>query len=650
MRDSTKRPGSSSPFGRRQIPLSLGLLGAFVIVLLAVNSLILPKPSVTKVDFSTFKQLVTSGVIKRVEMTSSAYYGFTLTKAQESTPGQATPQALPRAASSAGAGAPTEYQTTPVQDPGFVPLLDSKGVEYYAVLPQTHPLLGFLLTWILPIGAMALLWRLLFRRMGGMGREVMSLGQNKSRLVAEGNTDVRFDAVAGAEEAKAELVEVVDFLKRPGRYTAIGGRIPKGVLLVGAPGTGKTLMARAVAGEAGVAFFRISGSEFVEMFVGVGAARGRDLFQQAKAKAPCIIFIDELDAIGRSRAQTLSANDEREQPLNPLLVEMDGFDPRQGVILLAATNRPEVLDPALLRPGRFDRQVLMDKPDLKGREAILRIHSREVRLEDSVNLREVARKTPGFVGADLANLVNEAAILAVRAGRLDVAQQDFDAAFEKLVAGLEKKNRLINLKERRIVAYHETGHALLAYLTPGADPVEKISIVPRGLSALGYTLQLPTEDRFLMTESELNGRIEVLLGGRAAEQLVFHEVSTGASNDLDKAGEIARRMVTDFGMSEKFKNTFLPARKQGLLMGDANAAVFREYSEATQQYVDEETARIINRRYQKVAELLSRNEGLLQEIATRLLEVEVLERSQFEGMVRAAANGPAAALQPTSAS
>ncbi len=633
-----------SPLNRN---FSLWGVVASVLLVLALNFLLIPKPSVMMVDFSAFKKLITDGSIKRVEMTPSAYYGFALTKEQQDALRQ---QAQQGKVTQTGSAPAKEYQTAPVQDPGFVALLDSKEVEYYEVLPQNHPILGFLISWILPFGAMFLIWRLLSRRMGGLGRGVMSFGQNKSLLVAEGNTGVRFDDVAGAEEAKAELVEVIDFLKHPARYTAIGGKIPKGVLLVGAPGTGKTLMARAVAGEAGVAFFKISGSEFVEMFVGVGAARVRDLFQQARGKAPCIIFIDELDAIGKSRAQALSANDEREQTLNQLLVEMDGFDSRTGVIILAATNRPEVLDPALLRPGRFDRQVLMDKPDLNGREAILRIHSQEVRLEDSVNLRDVARRTPGFVGADLANLVNEAALLAVRAGREKVTQPDFDSAFERLVAGLEKRNRLINEKERKIVAYHETGHALVAHMTPGADSVEKISIVPRGLGALGYTMQLPTEDRFLMTEGELNTRIDVLLGGRAAEQLVFHEVSTGATNDLDKAGDIARRMITDFGMSERFRNTFLPARRQGQLLGDANAITLREYSEATQQYVDEESARIIDRRYEKVADMLRRHEGLLHEIAEKLLEVEVLEKAQFKAMIEKFSDRKTAAAGSTETS
>ncbi len=630
--EGPKRSSLPSPRNRGQLHFSLWWVVASVLMILALNFLLIPRSSITAVDFSAFKKLIEDGSIKRVEMTPSSYYGFTLTQEQEN--------ALEQQAQQGKTGAPAkEYQTTPVQDPGFVALMDAKGVEYYAVLPQNHPILGFLLSWILPLGAMVLIWWYFSRRMGGMGRGVMSFGQNKSVLVAEGISGVRFSDVAGAEEAKAELVEVVDFLKHPSRYTAIGGRIPKGVLLVGSPGTGKTLMARAVAGEAGVSFFRISGSEFVEMFVGVGAARVRDLFQQARGKAPCIIFIDELDAIGKSRAQVLSTNDEREQTLNQLLVEMDGFDSSTGVIILAATNRPEVLDPALLRPGRFDRQVLMDKPDLNGREAILRIHSQKVRLDEAVNLRDVARRTPGFVGADLANLVNEAALLAVRAGRAKVTQADFDSAFERLVGGLEKKNRLINPKERRIVAYHETGHALVAHLTPGADAVEKVSIVPRGIGALGYTMQMPTEERFLMTEGELNGRIDVLLGGRAAEQIVFQEVSTGASNDLDKAGDIARRMITDFGMSEKFRNSFLPARRQAQLLGDSNAVTVREYSEATQQYVDEESARIISERYEKVLALLRSHEDLLKRIAERLLEVEVLEKGQFTSLVDEVARG-----------
>jgi cell division protease FtsH len=616
-----KKSSFRLPKGGKYGPL-LGYLIATLLVITMMNYFLAPKQNISDVDFSTFKEKIQKGEIKRVEMTPSYYMGFTITEEEA--------QKQQNSKDQKAAATPMQlFRTTPVEDPNFIQLLDSKGVEYYAVLPKNHPLLGILLTWILPFAALFFLWRFLSRRMGSLGQNVMTFGQNKSRVIAEGDTGVRFSDVAGADESKAELVEVVDFLKNPGRYTAIGGRIPKGVLLVGAPGTGKTLLARAVAGEAGVTFFRISGSEFVEMFVGVGAARVRDLFQQARAKAPCIIFVDELDAIGKSRSTGISTNDEREQTLNQLLVEMDGFDARTGVIIVAATNRPEVLDPALLRPGRFDRQVVVDKPDLTGREEILKLHSKDVKLDESVNLRDVARRTAGFVGADLANLVNEAAIHAVRSERQRVSQEDFDDAFERLVAGLEKKNRLINPKERRIVAYHETGHALVASLTPGADPVEKISIVPRGIGALGYTMQLPTEERFLMTEEELFGKIDVLLGGRAAEQLVFGEISTGAANDLDKAADIARRMITDFGMSDKFRNVFLPSRKQSPFLGENNYTMMREYSEKTQQYIDEETARIIDGCFQRVLALLQDNRRSIEKIAEELLKVEVLDGQEF---------------------
>jgi cell division protease FtsH len=468
--------------------------------------------------------------------------------------------------------------------------------------------------------------------MGNMGGNVMSFGQNRARIVAESETGTTFNDVAGVEEAKDELVEVVDFLKNPLKYTAIGGKIPKGVLLIGPPGTGKTLLARAVAGEAGVVFFRMSGADFVEMFVGVGAARVRDLFKQAREKAPCIIFIDELDAIGKSRANSIGGNDEREQTLNQLLVEMDGFDATSGVILLAATNRPEILDPALLRPGRFDRQVLVDRPDLKGREAILKIHSKDVKLGKEVDLKEIASSTPGFVGSDLANIINEGALLAVRSGRKTVLMEDLHEAIEKSVAGLKKKNRLINPKERKIVAFHETGHALVAAATPGSDPVQKISIVPRGLGALGYTLQMPTEDRYLMSQGELTGKIDVLLGGRAAEQIMFGEISTGAANDLVKATDLARTMITEYGMSERFRNVALTKRAYTQLGNDSFQS--REYSENTQQYVDEEIARMIDERYRAVLEMLGREKAILEDVAALLLEEEVLESGRFLDVLR----------------
>jgi cell division protease FtsH len=405
-------------------------------------------------------------------------------------------------------------------------------------------------------------------------------------------------------------------------------------LLVGAPGTGKTLLAKAVAGEAGVPFFRISGSEFVEMFVGVGAARVRDLFKQAREKAPCIIFIDELDAIGKSRINVLGGNDEREQTLNQLLVEMDGFDSRTGVIILAATNRPEVLDPALLRAGRFDRQVLVDRPDLAGREAILRIHAKGVTMGKDVDLHEVARDTPGFVGADLANLVNEAAILAVRRGRQEVEQRDFSEAIEKVVAGLQKKNRLISPEQKRIVAYHETGHALVAAFTPGSDPVRKITIVPRGLGALGYTLQIPTDDKYLMTEEELYGKIDTLLGGRAAEELTFGQISTGAANDLGKVSDIAKRMITEYGMSRKFRNVALNSRQPGIMGPSAEPpGAYRDYAESTQSQIDQEITDIVSSRYTKVCELLREKKALLEAVARRLLEIETLEEKEFKSLI-----------------
>ena len=430
---------------------------------------------------------------------------------------------------------------------------------------------------------------------------------------------------------KEEMKEIVDFLKDPKKFNDLGARIPKGVLLVGPPGTGKTLLARAVAGEAGVPFFSISGSDFVEMFVGVGASRVRDLFKQAREKAPCIIFIDELDAIGKSRVNNLGGNDEREQTLNQLLVEMDGFDNEKGLILLAATNRPDILDPALLRPGRFDRQVVVDKPDVKGREAILKIHAQNVKIDGSVDFDALAHATSGFAGADLANIVNEAALLAVRNGRKIVLMEDFDEAIEKTLVGLKKKSRVVKENERKIVAYHETGHALVAAFTPGSDPVHKITIIPRGMGALGYTLQRSEDEQFLYSYSELIGQVDVLLGGRAAEQIIFNEVSTGASNDISRATDIVKRIITDYGMSSKFKNVTLG--KSGRGYGSGEPELVREFSENTQNYIDEEIARIINERYEAVIKLLKKNYGLLEEISQKLLEKETMEGKEFNEII-----------------
>ena len=631
-----EEPPLIKPPSRGQFRFSLWYIVIAAALLLLFNSLFSSQQDASMVEYSTFKALVSNGQIKRVRITEDQYIGFNVTE-----------QELTRLQDS-GAASPSniqEWRAVRVDDPGFVELLDQQGVQYYAVPQGNRPLLGLVLQWVIPLGLMFLVWRFMFKRLGSMGSNVMAFGKSRAQVVAEGETGVRFADVAGADEAKAELEEVVDFLKNPDRYVEIGGKIPKGVLLVGAPGTGKTLLARAVAGEAEVTFFRLNGADFVEMFVGVGAARVRDLFKQAREKSPCIIFIDELDAIGKSRGVTIAGgNDEREQTLNQLLVEMDGFDARSGVIILGATNRPEVLDAALLRPGRFDRQVLVDKPDLSGREAILKIHSAGVKLAPEVDLLEVARATPGFAGADLANIVNEAALLAVRARRKTVAQSDFSEAIDKVVAGLEKRSRVLNPKEKRIVAYHEAGHALIACHTPDADPVRKISIVPRGIGALGYTMQTPAEDRFLLTERDILGRIDVLLGGRGAEQVVFAEISTGAANDLDRATDMAKRMVTDYGMSEKFANVRLPYRQESPLLGQAGYVINREYSESTQQYIDEETARIISERYQTVLNVLREQRPALEAVAARLLETEVVEAAEFAELVGSAArNGTGSA-------
>ncbi|MDR0688758.1 MAG: ATP-dependent zinc metalloprotease FtsH [Spirochaetaceae bacterium] len=635
---SKKNPKNNQfPFGGPQSPFPKNWGGwkfSIIYVLILVvgmslfNYVFMSQVNPT-IDFSDFKAKIASGEIKRVELTDAYFTGYTTLRRNSRT---GFSFRGPYAASTEEA-----YRTVPINDPEIIKLMDERGVSYYAVSREGSAILNIIFSWILPIGILFFIWRFFMKRLGTMGGNVLSVGQNKAVIVAEGDIVTRFGDVAGVDEAKDELVEVVDFLKTPKKYTDIGGKIPKGVLLVGPPGTGKTLLARAVAGEAGVAFFRMSGADFVEMFVGVGAARVRDLFKQAREKAPCIIFIDELDAIGKSRINNIAGgNDEREQTLNQLLVEMDGFDATSGLIILAATNRPDVLDPALLRPGRFDRQVLVDRPDLKGREAILRIHAKAVKLDPLVDLDAVARGTSGFVGADLANIVNEAALLAVRAGRKLVAQKDFEEAIEKTVAGLQKKNRIISPEERRIVAFHETGHALIAAFTPGSDPVQKISIVPRGFGALGYTLQMPVEDRYLMTEEELLGKINVLLGGRAAEDLVFGKISTGAANDLTKAADIARRMITDYGMSIRFKNVALTQRGGNMLgLREPEPSLHREYSESTQQYIDEEIARIMERQYAEVKENLTQNRPLLDRVADLLLEKESLDEKEFKALIAA---------------
>ncbi|MCL2067611.1 MAG: ATP-dependent zinc metalloprotease FtsH [Treponema sp.] len=644
-KDKKKNKGGPQfPFGGPNLP-DLKPFGGwkFLLIYIAIliigmslfNYVFLNRMNPT-IDFSEFKARISTGEIRRVEMTDSYFTGYTSTS-----PRQEPSRSFLRRSPYTGSQERV-YRTVSIFDQDFIRLMDEKSVAYGAVSREGNAILSFIFSWVLPIAFFVFIWRFLLRRLGNMGGNVLSVGQNRAVIVAEGDIVTRFSDVAGVDEAKEELVEVVDFLKSPDKYKEIGGKIPKGVLLVGPPGTGKTLLARAVAGEAGVSFFRMSGADFVEMFVGVGAARVRDLFKQARNKAPCIIFIDELDAIGKSRINNIAGgNDEREQTLNQLLVEMDGFDGTSGLIILAATNRPDVLDPALLRPGRFDRQVLVDRPDLKGREAILRIHSQPVRLAPEVNLETVARITSGFSGADLANIVNEAALLAVRAGRKMVTQRDFDEAIEKTVAGLQKKTRVLRPEERKLTAYHEAGHAMVAAFTPNADPVQKISIIPRGF-ALGYTLQLPLEDRYTVTESDLLGRIDILLGGRIAEEMISGEYSTGAANDLTKATDIARKMITDYGMSDRFRHVALTSRGISMTGQERQEPSFqREYAESTQQYVDEEIARIIDTEYAKAKKILEERRDVLDNVSAALLEKETLDEKEFKALLYG--NSPAAA-------
>ncbi len=528
-------------------------------------------------------------------------------------------------------GKEKQFRTIRV-DPGMSDLLKSSDAVFKGEIESNF--MASLMSWIVPTALFFGIWFYLMRYMGKQQTGFMRLGGNKAKIYVQNELNISFNDVAGVDEARQELVEVVDFLKSPGKFSELGGKLPKGVMLVGPPGTGKTLLAKAVAGESGVPFFSISGAEFVEMFVGLGAARVRELFEQAKLKAPCIIFIDELDALGKARgAGFAGGNDEREQTLNQLLVEMDGFDSTLGVILLAATNRPEILDPALLRPGRFDRQILVDRPDKKGREDILNVHLKNIKVEEPLDVSAIAAMTPGMVGADLANLVNEATLLAVRKNKNSVGMPEFQDAVERVIAGLEKKNRLINPKERRIVAFHELGHALVAMTVPGADPVQKISIIPRGIGALGYTLQVPTEDRFLMSRSELLAKIVTLLGGRAAEQIIFKEVSTGAMNDLARATDIAQSMVKEYGMGESLGNVYY-ARKRKAQFLDIMPDGAAEYSEQTAQKIDEEVKLIIAQQYERALEILSKQQKTLQQAAEILLKNEKMDAAQIKDLMK----------------
>ena len=521
--------------------------------------------------------------------------------------------------------------TGEVNDPSLVETLKNNGVEYYGnITEQQSMIMELLVYYIVPILLMFFLFKFLFRKMGGkFGAGPMNMGKSNAKMYVETDVKVTFDDVAGQDEAKESLTEIIDFLNNPAKYASIGAKLPKGALLVGPPGTGKTLIAKAVAGEAKVPFFSMSGSNFVEMFVGMGAAKVRDLFKEAEKHAPCIIFIDEIDSIGKSRDNQMQSNDEREQTLNQLLTEMDGFDATKGIVILGATNRPEILDKALLRPGRFDRRVIVDRPDLIGRKAILKVHSKDVKLADDVDLDSIAKGTPGAVGADLANMINEAAIRAVKHGRDEVIQEDLEEAVEVIIAGKEKKDRILSKQERKIVAFHEVGHALVAGLLEGTDPVHKITIVPRTMGALGYTMQLPEEEKYLVSKEEMLNQITVMLGGRAAEEVVFNMVSTGASNDIERATQSARSMVTVYGMTERFDMMALESIQNRYLDGRA----VRNCSEETSTLVDEEILKIIRQCHNKAIELLTENRDLLDEISEYLLEKETIFGTDFERFI-----------------
>ncbi len=560
-----------------------------------------------QIPYSEFKRLVAAGEVEDLVISSQTVQGKIVDPERPSEEAKA-------------------FYTIRVEDPGLVKELEERGISFVGTLETSW--LRNLLIWMLPLFLVFLLLRIFYQRMGPP-QGLLSVGRSKAKLYVQDETKTTFDDVAGVDEAKEELQEVVEFLRNPQKFQVLGGKIPKGVLLVGPPGTGKTLLARAVAGEAKVPFFSISGSEFVEMFVGVGAARVRDLFQQAMARAPCIVFIDELDALGKARGISPQvSHDEREQTLNQLLAEMDGFDPRKGVIIVAATNRPEILDPALLRPGRFDRQVLVDRPDVRGREAILQVHAKDVKLSPRVDLKIIAARTPGFAGADLANVMNEAALLAARRNKTEVEMADLDEAIDRMLAGLEKKARVISAKEKEIVAYHESGHALVASSLPHTDPVHKVSIIPRGISALGYTIQLPTEDRYLLTRSELLERLTVLLGGRCAEELIFHEVSTGAQDDLLKATDMARRMVAAYGMSERLGPVSFEQQRHPLFLPESLSPV-RDYAEETARAIDEEVKVLLEEACERARIILWEKQEGLHRLAKVLLDREVIEGAEL---------------------
>jgi cell division protease FtsH len=589
----------------KKTQLTIAYVILTVLLLISLNNYFTAQ--VDEVSYSEFRQWIEEGMIEECNIGTESIRGLVRDGAEA-----------------------RSFVTVRVEDPGLVELLEENQVKFSGQNENTF--LTQLLSWILPAVVFVGIWMFMARRMGGGSGGLMSIGKSKAKVYMEKGTGITFEDVAGIDEAKEELQEVVEFLETPERFQALGGRIPRGVLLVGPPGTGKTLLAKAVAGEAEVPFFSISGSDFVEMFVGVGAARVRDLFDQAKKHAPAIIFIDELDALGKARgAGSFGGHDEREQTLNQLLTEMDGFDTNAGVILMGATNRPEILDPALLRPGRFDRTVTVDRPDVKGREAILKIHSREVKLNPEVDLRKLAVRTPGFAGADLANVINEAALLAARRDKKGISMEELEEAIERSVGGLERKSRVLNEKERKIVAYHEAGHALVGELMEHANPVQKISIVSRGVAALGYTLNMPIEDRYLMTQHELLDTLCSVLGGRAAEEVVLGEVSTGAANDFQQATEMAERMVKEYGMSERLG---LVARREGRgsqFMGMPTGD--RDYSEETAREIDEEVSRLIRDSYQRAKKLVQEQLPALERVVEVLFEKEVMDGEELRKLL-----------------
>ncbi len=588
------------------------LIGIWIVLLLQHYLVVMF--SIKTIPYSEFLKILKEGKITELAITADEIQG--------------------RMKPSNGSGKPILFRTVRV-DPNLSDLLEKYNVTFMGQVESTF--VRDLMSWVIPIFLFVGIWYFFMKRMTGGQPGFMTLGKSKAKIYMEEDLGITFDKVAGVDEAKQELMEAIEFLKEPEKFTDIGGKMPKGILLVGPPGTGKTLLAKAVAGESHVPFFSMSGSEFVEMFVGLGAARVRDLFEQAKQKAPCIIFIDELDALGKARSMgTMGGHDEREQTLNQLLVEMDGFDPKIGVILMAATNRPEILDPALLRPGRFDRHILVDRPDKKGREEILMVHLKNIKVADDVNVETIANMTSGMVGADLANLVNEAALLAVRRKKKQVTMEEFEESVERVIAGLEKKNRLINEEERKIVAHHEVGHALVALSLPGTDPVKKISIVPRGISALGYTMQVPTEDRFLMKKTELLNRIAALLGGRAAEKIIFGDISTGAHNDLARATDIARSMVKEYGMSKKVGQVYFAKEKKSQFLEVPGMESKGEYSEATAQLIDNEVKEIIDIQYSRTLNILQDKKDILVKGAEVLLEKEKIEGEELKALMNTA--------------